>query len=40
VARITEYQRLAEAAGDDLVRISETPCEGGEPLGVWTLCRD
>jgi hypothetical protein len=40
VARITEYQRLAEAAGDDLVRISDEPCEGGEVVGPWMLCRD
>jgi hypothetical protein len=40
VARITEYQRLAEAAGDDLVRISDEPCEGGDVVGPWMLCRD
>ena len=39
VARITEYQRLAEAEGDALVRISESPCDGGERIGDWYLCR-
>lgn len=39
VARITEYQRLAQAAGDALVRISESPCDGGERIGDWFLCR-
>jgi hypothetical protein len=40
VARIAEYQRLAEAAGDDLIRISDEPCEGGEVVGPFSLCRD
>ncbi len=43
VVRIEEYQRLARAAGDDLIHIQETPCHGGEAVGtirVWTLCRD
>jgi hypothetical protein len=39
VVRITEYQRLAEAAGDSLVRISESGCAGGERVGDFYLCR-
>ena len=39
VARITEYQTLAQSAGDALVRISEDPCEGGEKVGVFYLCK-
>jgi hypothetical protein len=39
VARITEYQTLAQSAGDTLVRIAEEPCEGGEKLGDFYLCR-
>ena len=38
VVRITEYQRLAEAEGDRLVRIREEPCAGGIQLGGWYLC--
>jgi hypothetical protein len=40
VVRIREYQDLADEAGPDLVHISERPCERGEPLGLWFLCRE
>jgi hypothetical protein len=39
VARITEYQLIAQAAGDSIVRISESPCDGGERIGEWYLCK-
>lgn len=39
VVRITEYQTLAQAEGDKLIRISEEPCEGGEKVGDFFLCR-
>lgn len=38
VSRISEYQELAGAAGDRLVRIQEAPCEGGERIGGFSLC--
>jgi hypothetical protein len=38
VIRITEYQRLAREA-TALVRIQEGPCEGGEQVDGWYLCR-
>jgi hypothetical protein len=37
IVRIEEYQRLAEKAGDRLVRISDRPCNG-ERVSVWYLC--
>jgi hypothetical protein len=37
--RIDEYQGLANAEGDKLIEIRETPCPGGEQVGVWFLCR-
>ena len=40
VLRIAEYHRLAAAEGDNLIRISEEPCDGGEVVGYWSLCRD
>jgi hypothetical protein len=39
VIRITEYQELAARAGAGLVHIQETPCENGEAVSVWYLCR-
>jgi hypothetical protein len=39
VVRIAEYQRLASAAGADLVRVQEEPCAGGTQAGPWYLCR-
>jgi len=38
VVRIDEYQRLANEAGDGLIRIAESPCTGGEQVGGWYLC--
>lgn len=38
VVRVTSYQRLADAAGDSLVRIQTEPCAGGEQIEVWYLC--
>ncbi len=38
VVRITEYQRRADAAGDQVVRIREEPCAGGTQVGGWFLC--
>lgn len=38
VVRIAEYQRLASAAGADLVRVLEEPCAGGTQVGTWYLC--
>jgi hypothetical protein len=38
VVRIAEYQRLASAAGADLVRVLEEPCAGGMQVGTWYLC--
>lgn len=38
VVRIDEYQRLANEAGDRLIRIAETPCAGGEQVSGWYLC--
>jgi hypothetical protein len=37
--RIEEYQRLAGAAGAQLIAIRETPCPGGERIADWYLCR-
>jgi len=37
--RIEEYQRLAAAAGDQLIAIRETPCPSGEKIADWYLCR-
>ena len=39
VVRIAEYQRLASAAGADLVRVQEEPCAGGTQVGSWYLCQ-
>jgi hypothetical protein len=39
VVRIAEYQRLASAAGADLVRVQEEPCAGGTQVGAWYLCQ-
>jgi hypothetical protein len=37
--RIDEYQRLANAQGDKLRRLSEQPCDGGEEIAAgWYLC--
>lgn len=39
VVRITEYQTLADAAGDRVLTIQETPCDhGGDPVGPLFLC--
>jgi hypothetical protein len=37
--RIDEYQKLAEAEGDQLRRLRDWPCDGGEPVGTMYLCR-
>jgi hypothetical protein len=37
--RIEEYQRLADAEGDNLITIQEEPCAGGETIAGWYLCR-
>ena len=38
-SRIDEYQRLANAQGDKLRRLSEQPCDGGEGIAAgWYLC--
>jgi hypothetical protein len=37
--RIEEYQRLADAEGERLIEIRETPCPEAEQVGVWYLCR-
>jgi hypothetical protein len=39
-ARIDEYQKLAVAAGNQLVTIQPHPCMGGEHLTTWFLCRN
>jgi hypothetical protein len=36
--RIREYRRLADAEGPRLLRLSEQPCAGGEPLVEHYLC--
>lgn len=38
VIRIEEYQRLAAAEGERLVRIQEQPCPGGIFAGGWYIC--
>jgi hypothetical protein len=38
VSRIAEYQELAGAAGDNLLRIQEAPCTNGERIGGFFLC--
>lgn len=40
--RIREYRHLADAQGDALVRIQDTPCRAGaerDRVGIWFLCR-
>ena len=40
--RVREYQQLVERAGDGVVTIQETPCDGQRPVdivGPWHLCR-
>ncbi len=40
--RIREYRQLADAEGDALVRIQDTPCRAGaerDRIGIWFLCR-
>ncbi len=40
--RVREYQQLVERAGDGVVTIQETPCDGQRPLdvvGPWHLCQ-
>lgn len=37
--RIVEYQHLAQREGHDLIEIRETPCQGGEQVAAWYLCR-
>lgn len=37
--RIEEYQRLAAAEGEGLLRIQDRPCPGGERIAHWYLCR-
>jgi len=39
VVRIAEYQSLAAAAGSSVIRIQESPCTGGQQVGVWYFCR-
>ena len=39
VVRISEYQRLARDAGASLVSIQDVPCQGGERVSLWYLCR-
>jgi hypothetical protein len=39
VVRIDEYQRLARAAGANLVAIEDAPCPGGDRVSLWYLCR-
>ena len=36
--RIDEYQREA-SAGPDAIDIREQPCDGGEQIARWYLCR-
>jgi 4-amino-4-deoxy-L-arabinose transferase-like glycosyltransferase len=36
--RIDEYQNRASAAGPDLGRLQDTPCDGGQPVATWYLC--
>jgi hypothetical protein len=38
VARITEYQDLANKAGPGLMRIQEQPCQGEQIVPGWYLC--
>jgi len=38
VIRITEYQKIAAAAGPGIMRLQEVPCDGGTSAGGWYLC--
>lgn len=38
--RIEEYQQLANAMGDRLRVLQDTPCEGDEVSPGWYLCRE
>lgn len=38
--RIEEYQTLAAAEGAKLTHIREKPCDGGEQVAGWFLCRE
>ena len=38
VARITEYQTLANQAGPGLTRVQDQPCAGEQPVAGWYLC--
>jgi hypothetical protein len=40
VIRIKEYRDLADAAGQDLIRLTRTPCPGAEPIGGMYICGD
>jgi hypothetical protein len=37
--RIDEYQALANARGDQLLTIRDTPCDGDQIIAGWYLCR-
>jgi hypothetical protein len=39
VVRISEYQRLANAEGPDLITIQDEPCPGGDHVSAWYLCK-
>jgi hypothetical protein len=39
VVRISEYQRLADAEGPNLITIQDEPCAGGEHVSAWYLCK-
>ena len=39
VARIAEYQRMANAEGAKLLRLQEQPCAGDQLVPGWFLCR-
>jgi hypothetical protein len=39
VVRISEYQRLADAEGPNLITIQDEPCPGGDRVSDWYLCK-
>jgi hypothetical protein len=39
VVRVSEYQRLADAEGRNLVTIQDEPCPGGDHVSAWYLCK-
>jgi hypothetical protein len=39
VVRISEYQRLANAEGPNLITIQDEPCPGGDHVSAWYLCK-